>query len=34
MIEQAKLTYCFLGKTFKKLTKTIEDQEIKQTEVF
>ena len=34
MIEQTKLTYCLLGKAFKKLTKTIEDQEIKQIEVF
>ena len=34
MIEQAKLTYCLLGKAFKKLTKTIEEQEIKQLEVF
>ena len=30
MIEQAKLTYCLLGKGFKKQMKTIEDQGEKQ----
>ena len=30
MIEQGKCTYSPLGKAFKKQTKTIEDQRIKQ----
>ena len=32
MIEQAKLTYSPLGKSFEKQTKTIEKQEKKQTD--
>ena len=32
IIEQAKFTYSSLGKALKKQTKTIEDQERKQTE--
>ena len=33
MMEQVKFTYSPLGETLKKLTKTIKDQEIEQTEI-
>ena len=33
MMEQVKFTYSPLGETFKKLTKTVKDQEIEQTEI-
>ena len=33
IIEQAKFTYCSLGKAFKKQTKTIQDQGKKQVDI-